>query len=94
MMISPRTVEWVDLMEDQSGLEPSEDAWNDVSDLPDTLRELLREMGRVYVPAMLRNAAAVAAGEGEWETEIDGTAWSAEDVPVSSEVPALDKRTI
>ncbi|MCX2975380.1 glutathione S-transferase family protein [Halieaceae bacterium IMCC8485] len=79
--VSPRTVEWVDLMEDQSGLEPDEEAWNDVSDLPGTLRELLKEIGRVYVPAMLRNAAAVAAGESEWETEIDGTAWSQKTFP-------------
>jgi hypothetical protein len=79
--ISPRTVEWVDLMEDQSGLEPSEDAWNNISDLPETLRELLREMGRVYVPAMLCNAAAVAAGEGEWETKIDGTVWTQKTFP-------------
>ena len=79
--ISPRTVEWVDLMEDQSGLEPSEDAWNNISDLPETLCELLREMGRVYVPAMLCNAAAVAAGEGEWETKIDGTVWTQKTFP-------------
>ena len=79
--VSPRTVEWVDLMEDQSGLEPDEEVWNDVSDLPVTLRELLKEIGRVYVPAMLRNAAAVAAGESEWEVEIDGTVWGQKTFP-------------
>ncbi|MDC3393452.1 glutathione S-transferase C-terminal domain-containing protein [Luminiphilus sp.] len=79
--VSPRTVEWVDLMEDQSGLEPDEELWNDVSDLPVTLRELLKEIGRVYVSAMLRNAAALAAGESEWEAEIDGTAWRQKTFP-------------
>ena len=79
--VSPRSVEWVDLMEDQSGLESDDQAWNDVGDLPDTLRELLKEIGRVYVPAMLRNAAAIAAGESEWETEIDGTTWSQKTFP-------------
>jgi glutathione S-transferase len=79
--VSPRAVEWVDLMEDQSGLESDDQAWNDVGDLPDTLRELLKEIGRVYVPAMLRNAAAIAAGESEWETEIDGTTWSQKTFP-------------
>jgi glutathione S-transferase len=79
--VSPRAVEWVDLMEDQSGLESDDQAWNDVGDLPDTLRELLKEIGRVYVPAMLRNAAAIAAGESVWETEIDGTTWSQKTFP-------------
>ena len=79
--VSPRAVEWVDLMEDQSGLESDDQAWNDVGDLPDTLRELLKEIGRVYMPAMLRNAAAIAAGESEWETEIDGTTWSQKTFP-------------
>ena len=79
--VSPRAVEWVDLMEDQSGLESDDQAWTDVGDLPDTLRELLKEIGRVYVPAMLRNAAAIAAGESEWETEIDGTTWSQKTFP-------------
>jgi glutathione S-transferase len=79
--VSPRAVEWVDLMEDQSGLESDDQAWNDVGDLPDTLHELLKEIGRVYVPAMLRNAAAIAAGESEWETEIDGTTWSQKTFP-------------
>lgn len=79
--VSLRTVEWVDLMADQSGLEPVESDWNNISELPDTLRELLNEMGRVYVPAMLANAAAVAAGESEWQTEIDGTVWAQKSFP-------------
>jgi len=38
-------------------------------------------VGRVYAPALLANAAAVAAGDAEWETEIDGTAWRQRSFP-------------
>jgi glutathione S-transferase len=79
--ISPRTVAWVDLMEDQSGLEPVEDDWNSPDELPETLRGILDEVGRVYVPALLANAKAVQAGEKTWEDEIDGATWTQQKFP-------------
>jgi hypothetical protein len=39
------------------------------------LEELLTEIGRVYVPALLANAAALQAGEAQMQTTIDGRAW-------------------
>jgi len=72
---APRVVAWVDRLEDLCGLEPTDADWNDPAALPPTLRPLIEEVGRVYAPALLANAAAVAAGDAEWETEIDGTAW-------------------
>ena len=74
--MSPRTVAWVDLMCDQSGLDPTEQDWLSLADQPESLRGLLEEIGRVYVPAQLANADAVAKGEKIWDAEIDGCAWT------------------
>ncbi len=73
--LSPRTVAWVDQVRDLSGLEDSEDDWVRLEDAPDSLRGILSEVGRVYAPAQLANAAAVEAGEKNWEAEIDGLPW-------------------
>ena len=40
-----------------------------------TLKDLLAEVGRTYVPALLANAAAIDAGADEVRTEIDGRPW-------------------
>lgn len=82
--VSPRTVAWVDLMRDQSGLEPTEEDWVALADQPESLRNLLNEIGRVYVPAQLANAQAVQAGEQSWEAEIDGVPWSQQTFPYQS----------
>jgi hypothetical protein len=79
--LSPRTVAWVDLMHDQCGLEPTEQDWIRLEDQPDSLRGLLNEIGRMYVPAQLANAKAVAAGEKRWECEIDGAQWTQQSFP-------------
>jgi glutathione S-transferase len=79
--LSPRTVAWVDHLRDQSGLEPRESDWVTLEAAPESLRGLLAEIGRVYVPALLANARAVEAGEKSWETEIDGAAWTQQTFP-------------
>lgn len=79
--ISKRTVAWVDQLADESGLEPSEDDWVKVADQPQSLRGIMEEIGRVYAPAQLANAQAVAAGEKEWESEIDGARWTQRTFP-------------
>lgn len=79
--ISPRTVAWVGLLEDLSGLEPAESDWNDVANVPVTLRAILAEVGRVYAPAMLANAAAYQAQEKTWATRIDGATWEQQTFP-------------
>jgi glutathione S-transferase len=78
---SPRAVAWVNRMEDQSGLEPAEGDWNDCADLPSSLRVILEEVGRVYVPALLANARAVEGGRESWQAEIDGSLWSQRTFP-------------
>jgi glutathione S-transferase len=79
--VSPRTVAWVDKMYDQSGSDPQESDWMALESAPDSLRGLLQEIGRVYVPAQLANAAAVQAGDKTWESEIDGAAWTQQTFP-------------
>lgn len=73
--LSPRTVAWVDSTADLSGLEPQTAAWTKLEDQPDTLKGLLAEIGRVYAPAQLANAAAVESGADNWQCEIDGAPW-------------------
>ena len=79
--VSPRTVAWVDLMDDQSGLEPTEQDWIGLEDQPESLRGLMQEIGRVYAPAQLANARALQAGDKTWESEIDGATWTQQTFP-------------
>lgn len=74
--LSPRTVAWVDSTRDLSGLESQTSDWTPLEDQPDTLKGLLAEIGRVYAPAQLANAAAVANGAENWECDIDGATWT------------------
>jgi glutathione S-transferase len=76
MQIAPRVHAWVSLMEDLSGLEPSEDGWIDVRAIPATLTAVLGEIGRVYPPVMLANASAIAAGARTLETMVEGQRWT------------------
>jgi glutathione S-transferase len=75
LRVAPRVVAWVDLVEDLSGLEPQDADWLPRDRLPATLRALLAETGRVHVPFLLANAAALARGAGQVECTIDGRPW-------------------
>ena len=79
--VSPRTVAWVDHMDDQSGHEPNEQDWVGLDDQPESLRGLMQEIGRVYAPAQLANARAVQAGDKTWESEINGAPWTQQTFP-------------
>ena len=81
LSLAPRVTAWVGMMEDQSGVEPSEADWMDAANPPPTLRALLREVGRVYTPVMLANARAVMSGSGEVQAEVDGQAWTQQTFP-------------
>jgi glutathione S-transferase len=74
--VSTRTVAWVDQMADLSGLEEHQAQWKSLEQQPASLGGLLREVGRMYVPALLANARALQAGEKNWQTEIDGANWT------------------
>jgi len=79
--VSPRTVAWVELMRDQSGLEPTEEDWVRLEDQPNSLRALMEEIGRVYVPAQLANDRASRAKETTWEADIDRISWHQQTFP-------------
>jgi glutathione S-transferase len=73
--LAPRVVAWVDVVEDLSGLEPRPEDWHARDAQPDTLRGLLVEIGRVYAPFLLGNAAALESGAEQVECTIDGHKW-------------------
>jgi len=73
--VAPRVFAWCDNVEDLSGLEPKESDWIESDQIPETLSEIFKEVGRTYAPFLLANAEAVGAGKEEWEAEIDGKLW-------------------
>ena len=73
--VAPRVFAWCDNVEDLSGLEPKESDWTESDQIPGTLSEIFKEIGRTYAPFLLANAEAVAEGKEEWESEIDGKLW-------------------
>jgi glutathione S-transferase len=79
--VAPQVYAWTSVMEDLSGLEPTEDHWHSREALPNTLGELLTEVGRVYVPALLANARAVDSGLDAVQTTIDGQPWTQRPFP-------------
>jgi hypothetical protein len=62
-------------MEDHSGLEVDDSDWIDLDAPPETLNDLLCELGRLFVPFMLENAKAAASGDKRFECELDGSPW-------------------
>lgn len=78
---APRVLAWVQLVDDLSGLEPTEGDWFDRDSVPDTLIALLTEAGRTYVPALLANARAIDARAETVNTEIDGRPWVQQPFP-------------
>ncbi len=72
---APRVVAWVDWVDDLSGVDVTEDGWMTRDAIPPSFSGLLNEIGRVYVPFLLANAAALADGVDEVRCEIDGAAW-------------------
>ena len=105
--ISPRTMAWVNIMSDLSGLhdkggigeffgvknqnsdksssinyfQSNEYGWNELDNLPNSLKDLFIEIGRVYIPCLISNAEAHKKGEDLWETKIDGSKWKQKTFP-------------
>ena len=78
---SVRVVAWVDIMADLSGHDIDNSNWTSLEDSPSTLKEILKEFGRMYVPALLANAKAIIDENDTWETEIDGSVWKQKTFP-------------
>jgi len=75
LAVAPRVVAWIDVVEDLSGHEPSGGDWIARDALPDSLRALFAEVGRVYAPFLLANAEALGRGAEQVECTIDGRPW-------------------
>jgi glutathione S-transferase len=78
---TPRIIAWVEATEDLSGHPGDETRWIERGEVSDTLRALLAEIGRVYAPYLVANAAAVAAGSDTLETTIDERRWTQKPFP-------------
>ena len=79
--VAPRVCAWVSVVEDLSGLDVTSDDWVDRDAVPETLKDLFAEVGRVYVPVMLANAEAVDRGAASVEAVVDGARWAQEPFP-------------
>ena len=73
---APRLRAWIDNLEDATSNAADENGWLSREAAATTLRPLLSEIGRTYVPYMQANAAAHAAGEKEVMVEIDEAPWT------------------
>jgi glutathione S-transferase len=76
--ISPRTIAWVETVEDLSGYEweaGEGGGWMTRDAVPETFRALLVEIGRVYAPFLKANADALESGAERVECTIDGQPW-------------------
>lgn len=78
---TPRIFGWTALAEDLSGLEPAEGDWLDAVNVPSTLRDILKEIGRTYVPVMLANERATRESKSVVEAVVDGTRWEQQPFP-------------
>jgi glutathione S-transferase len=90
--IAPRVGAWVLMMEDLSGLEPTEANWLDVTRLPASVHALLRETGRLYVPLLWANAQALQAGQAEFQATVDGQPWVQQAFPYQGKCLAWLRR--
>ena len=78
---SLRLVSWQDVMADLSGHDVDNSNWIPLEESPNSLKEIMKEFGRMYVPALIANANAIMQGEETWETEIDGSVWKQKAFP-------------
>jgi len=71
----PRVYAWVESLEDMSGYLVSDEDWFNVDAIPQTLNDLLGEVGRIYAPYLLANARAVSEGAQRLQMTLDGRIW-------------------
>ncbi|MEM9621598.1 MAG: glutathione S-transferase N-terminal domain-containing protein [Pseudomonadota bacterium] len=72
---APRVYAWTDLVDDLSGAPVADDAWMSVDHIQTVLGDLLQEIGRTYLPALLANAEALTNGQKDMQASIDGQPW-------------------
>ncbi|MBL8377666.1 MAG: glutathione S-transferase [Burkholderiales bacterium] len=72
---APRVAAWTAIVDDLSGHGANEDQWIMRDAIPPTVIDLLREVGRSYVPVMLANARALKSGAARVECTVEGLPW-------------------
>ena len=60
---SLRLVSWQDVMADLSGHDVENSSWTPLEESPASLKEIMKEFGRMYVPALIANSNAIRKGE-------------------------------
>lgn len=72
---APRVVAWTERLEDLSGWAATPEQWLARDAVLPALTPLLNSIGASYVPFMLANAAARAAGQEQVHCSVDGQPW-------------------
>jgi len=89
---APRVCGWVGLCDDLSGIEVQNSDWLNATALPATVQALLAEVGRLYAPLLLANAQALADGQTELRTTVDGQPWVQQAFPYQNKCLAFLRR--
>jgi len=71
----PRVYAWVEVVEELSGYQVSDNDWLDMDNLPETLKNILVEVGRIYAPYLIGNAKAVIEKADKLKMVLDGKPW-------------------
>jgi hypothetical protein len=72
---APRVYAWVEVVEDLSGYQVSNEDWLNIDNPPQSLIDILGEVGRIYAPYLLGNAKAVMEKSDKLEMTLDGRQW-------------------
>ena len=78
--ISPRTVAWVNTLDDRGGLEYQEENLT-LDNLSDSIHELFKELSTSYVPTMIENHRAIGNSDKEWSVDLAGYPWKQKSFP-------------
>jgi len=49
--------------------------WIETENIPNTLSDIFKEIGKVYIPCLIANSKAYDNGDDVWETKIDDSKW-------------------
>jgi hypothetical protein len=55
--------------------------WIYAEDIPNTLKDIFKEIGKVYIPCLIANSKAYNNGDDIWETNIDNATWRQKTFP-------------
>ncbi|MFL2736818.1 MAG: glutathione S-transferase N-terminal domain-containing protein [Gammaproteobacteria bacterium] len=78
--ISPRTIAWVNTLDDRGGLDFQENN-NRLEDISESIHELFKELSVSYVPTMIENSNAHRQGNDQWEVALKDNTWKQKTFP-------------